>query len=131
MIRIAVELSNLLVIYEYFILLGVPERGSKGIDALLVHGDGGFIPHYDCHKNDGTSTIAAQLLPGARSSPRLFLHFGARLTPGCPSHGFCFSALVAGPASRSLQISLDGYLWRTTNGPLPLDRLPPILYVSS
>ena len=45
MIRIAVELSNLLVIYEYFILLGVPERGSKGIDALLVDGDGCFIAH--------------------------------------------------------------------------------------
>jgi deoxyinosine 3'endonuclease (endonuclease V) len=47
MIRIAVELSYLLVIYEYFILLGVPERGSKRLDVFLVDGDGCFIAHYD------------------------------------------------------------------------------------
>jgi hypothetical protein len=47
MIRVAVELSNLLVIYEYLILLGVPERGSKRLDAFLVNGDGCFIAHPD------------------------------------------------------------------------------------
>ena len=47
MIRIAVELSNLLVIYEYFILLGVLQRGCKRLDALLVDGDERFIAHYD------------------------------------------------------------------------------------
>ena len=47
MIRVAVEHTNLLVIYEYFVLLGVPERGSKRLDALLVHSNGGFIAHCD------------------------------------------------------------------------------------
>jgi hypothetical protein len=42
MIRVAIELANFLVINEYFILLGVPERGSKRVDAFLIHGDGGF-----------------------------------------------------------------------------------------
>jgi hypothetical protein len=47
MICVAVELSNLLVIYEYFILLGVPERGGKRPDAILAHGDERFIAQYD------------------------------------------------------------------------------------